>query len=87
MCLALDENLGDIDVSIPAEANGLCAFRLFEAAKVKVKIFIVKVNGRDGCVFGLKFLVRVEYCKIKGSDRTGPEREGETANQGQVGVA
>ena len=36
-----------VDITIPPESNGLCSFGLLQTAQIKVKIFVVEINGGD----------------------------------------
>jgi hypothetical protein len=62
MSLTLDEDLGDIGISVPAETNCLCTFCLLEATQIELKIFIVKINGSNGRIFRLELFVGIKYC-------------------------
>ena len=67
MSLTLDEDLGVISISVPAETNCLCAFSFLETAQVEAKIFVVKVNGGNSRVLWLELLVGIKYCDVNDS--------------------
>ena len=72
MSLTLNENLGNIGISVPPETNCLSTFCFLEATQIEFEVFIVKINGCNGRVLRLKLLVRIKYCNMVNSDDANP---------------
>ena len=60
MCLSFDEDHLLVHVAVPSKSDGFSTFRLFKPAEVKVKVFVVKVDGRDGGILWFEGLLGVE---------------------------
>lgn len=57
---ALDEDLLDVRVAVPAKTDGLGALGLLQTTHIQVKVLVVEVDGRDGGVRLSERLVGVE---------------------------